>query len=348
MLKRSILALCVGLSSLALPAQTFDRCDDLVLIPIGSPHRPKWDKELLTPYVVHEFADGRRSWLFDGFMMIDGVYFSPDGMNYTFGESDFPQAPKSMWEILPDIQLGTESGLGCRALDELIGELKPQLGAPGYRHQVVMTLPGATGASQVWGAIDGEDMDFGKMEHRVKAMTWYVDLVIEKWNAAGFKNIELAGFFYVPEHAEDRDIATVKLVTDYIREKGYSSYWIPYYWAWNYQNWEKMGFDQVYYQPNYFFKSDVPLSRLDDAINEAYELNDNAGGEDMRFGMEMEFEGFNYDRNGNVYSPNNNGLYDYSTNHVFYDRFVDYVNKFEEYDVFTFMPLAYYTGYRAV
>lgn len=337
-----ILSLIMGLLTVSSCfAQNFLCCDDLVLICNGSPHRTRVDEKLLKPYLMHTFADGRQSWLFDGFLMIEGVYFEGD-RSYTFGEAAYDQAPQSMWSKLPDIQLGVGKGVGCEALDKLIGELIPVLGKPAYKHQVVMTLPSAKGASLIWGDM-GVDYDFSKLEDRIAAMKWYVDLLIEKWNEANFQNIELAGFFYVAEHAEERDIPAIKGVNDYIHSKGYISTWIPYFWAWNYQRWFEMGFDQVYYQPNYFFSTDVPLSRLDDAIEEAYNLNV----DDMRFGMEMEFEGYNNDRYGNPYTPHNIGLYDYG-NHVFYNRFVDYVNKFEEHDVFDMMPLAYYTGYQAV
>lgn len=50
-----------------------------------------------------------------------------------------------------------------------------------------------------------------------------------------------------------------------------------------------------------------------------------------------------YDPVYNVVPQRNTGLYDVSP--IYYQRFVDYLDKFEEYDVFEFMNLSYYSGY---
>lgn len=328
-------SLVAALSSAA--QHTDEQVDDLALITIGSPHRPKWTKDLLEPYVVHTFADGSRQWFFDGFMMIDGVWIEGDNVKYSYGEADYGLAPRELWEKLPDIQLGTESGYGCKALDELIGEWLPVLGTPGYKHQIVMTLPVPHQATMAWGKLDGVSMDFSSSADRIKVCKWYIDLVLKKWNACDFKNIELAGFFWIPEEVFDHQVGVAKEVNKYIHDKGYRSFFIPFHHAPNYQRWKEFGFDVTYIQPNYFFKAETPIEVLQCAIEDAY---------NAECGLEMEFEGYNYDAYGHIYSPANNGLYDFSP--LFYQKFVDYVSKFEEEKAFDFMPLSYYNGYQAV
>ena len=58
-------ALCAEAS-----AQQYRTTDirDMALIYQGGSHRLDWTVEEFRPYVVHEFADGERDWLFDGFL----------------------------------------------------------------------------------------------------------------------------------------------------------------------------------------------------------------------------------------------------------------------------------------
>ncbi len=125
---RSMSTLFFALVFVITNAQQFGTIDDLALIWVGSRHRPDWNKELFTQYLVHEYPDGHKSWLFDGFLMIDGRthgerevgedYSSYLNRKYTFGEANFTHADKDMWEWLLHRQLGSYANLACRALDD--------------------------------------------------------------------------------------------------------------------------------------------------------------------------------------------------------------------------------------
>lgn len=355
---RQLLAGCLMLGSLSGFAQQFGVCDDLALIWIGGRHRPDWNKELFTPYIVHEFPDGHKSWLFDGFLMIDGAtngvryeneeYDAYLKRMYTFGEAHFTPADKDMWEWLLHRQLGTYDGLGCHALDERIGELIPELGQPNYKHQVVMTLPISYQAYIGWGKIDGKNLDFGNLDDKLAAMKWYVDLLLTEWEKADFKNIELAGVYWLRESISDsfHEVSCAKAMTQYAHDKGLQMFWIPYYRAPHFADGKSYGIDMVYHQPNYVFSLDRPREMLENSINDAYE-ND--------MGMLIEFEGCcisgvddGINDNRTVVPQGNSCLYEHSANHAFYDRFVEYVDVFEENGVFDFMPVGYYAGYQAV
>ena len=69
-------------------AQQFGTIDDLALIWVGSRHRPDWNKELFTQYLVHEYPDGHKSWLFDGFLMIDEADIESHGPVELFYQED--------------------------------------------------------------------------------------------------------------------------------------------------------------------------------------------------------------------------------------------------------------------
>lgn len=314
---------------------------DAALIWMGNQQRPRWTKELFRPYVVNDYADGHRSWLFDGFIFLEGNVWNEDySINYTFGEANLYPAGKQQWSELLDHQLGLDTGNGCKALDDVIGELIPELGAPASKHKVILMMCIPYGYAGNWGSIGDKKIDFAKPADKIEAMKWYTDQILERWEKAAFKNIELDGIYWLREAASNYEMDLAKPVTDYAHEKGLNAYWIPYFNATNFNNWEKMGIDMAYIQPNYFFTTDKPLSRLDDAINTAYE---------NEMGLELEFEGnyvSGYDPVHNVIPQPNTGLYDVSP--VYYQRFVDYLDKFEEYDVFEFMNLSYYSGYQGV
>lgn len=183
-MKKIVIAAGMLLSSLMSYAQfsTATDIDDLALIYIGSQHRPDWNKDLFAPYVYHTYPDGTKSWMFDGFLMIEFVAYNELGQQVSFGESAASVfgAKRKDWERLLHEQLGTYSGNGCRALDNLIDEMIPELGAPGHKHKVVFTLPVAEIKSDIWGEIDGVKLDFTQSADRIKGMKWYADLLFSE------------------------------------------------------------------------------------------------------------------------------------------------------------------------
>lgn len=348
------LMLSIAMTAISLTAPTADASEaailspdginDLALLYIGSNHRSKWDKEILRPYVVHTYPDGHSSWMFDGFLMVEFVLFSEDGSQSFSIDGDWPYgtpAMKSHWEYMLEHQLGLESNTGCKAIDELITELTPELGAPSRKHKVVMSVPVPTKATQVWGKIDGKNMNFELVEDRITAINWYVDHVVEKWNKAGFKNLELAGIYWTQEAPEyggaTGNMATA--VNKHAHELGLKTYWIPYFSVASRSKWAEMGFDVAYTQPNYAFTTTVPYTQLEEAVESSFELG---------LGVEMEMEGYNFTNvNGTIQkSPAPScGLYDISP--VFWGRVKDYIDVFESHEAFGFLPVAYYAGYQA-
>jgi len=321
-----------------------EEINDLPLIYIGSNHRSKWDKEILKPYVVHTYPDGHSSWMFDGFLMVEFVLYSKDGAQSFAIDGGWPYgepARKEHWEYMLEHQLGLATNTGCKAIDDLISEYLPILGAPSHRHQVVMSLPVPTMATQVWGEINGRKMNFENIHDRIFAINWYIDLIMEKWKDADFKNLDLAGVYWTQE-APEYGSGTGQMATEvneYAHSLGLKTYWIPYYKVKDRDKWREMNFDIAYTQPSYAFNTDVPISQLEDAVNSSFDLG---------LGVEMEFEGYNFTNvNGSLiktpaYSC---GLYDVSP--TFWNRVKDYIDIFETLGAFEMMPIAYYAGYQA-
>lgn len=345
-----IASITLTLLSLAFPSanaqeMSAEDVNDMVLIWIGGHARSEWNKEMFTPYVVHKFQDNHRSWLFDGFLMIEGQLQELDEKGnlvqmYSLGESNDYPARKEHWEYILDKQLGLIDGTGCKALDETIGELIPVLGQPATKHKVVMMQCIPKGFAANWGEINGKKINFGVAAEKIEAMKWYTDLVIEKFNACNFKNIVLDGIYWVREDITDQEVVLVEGMTPYYKEKGLKSYWIPWFHASNLDKWQDLGFDMTYQQPGYFFDVSRPIDRLEQACEDAWEYS---------MGIELEFEGncvVGYDDKRVTVPQHNSALFDNSE--VYHQRFIDYIDYLEEYAIFDFMQMAYYSGYQAV
>lgn len=284
---------------------------DLALIYQGGVGRIDWTESDFEPYVAHTFADGSRDWLFDGFLFLDSR--GPNGSLATTGRAN--GAKKDDWEWYIDRLY--EPGKSLEALDRTIGRLKKEIGDPGFRHKIVLNLLPPDYGLKEWGELDGRMLSFDNDSDRVVASKWYIDRIIDKFNRAGYENLELFGIYY---HDEDLIFCHdfPKLIAPYIHEKGLEFSWIPYFKARGYERHKEMGFDIAYMQPNYFFDP-LPKKRLDETIDIA-----------LRNGLSMEFE-----CDGDALSQKPGSKY---------DRMVDYIDAFEEHGIFDECPIAYYTG----
>lgn len=302
-----------------------DVTTDIALIYAGGDQRPDWTEDELRPYVVHTFADGSRDWLFDAFLFLE---FSSGSTGVSFqngGGSNY--ADRKDWQWLLDRNF--EKGTKLDALDKVIEGEKKNLGNPPMRHKVVMSIPGPIVKQKEWGKLNGKKLDFARPEDRVAACKWYIDELVDRFNKAGYKNIDLAGIYWV-EEALFSNGPIMPEINDYIRSKGLRAYWIPYYKD-NEQfrfNWkDKYGFDIAYQQPNYFFERDIPMKRLADACDESKLYG---------MGLEMEFE------------TQGRSKVQFDDPDSYYQRLVDYIDMFESKGVFDESAIAWYTGTKGV
>lgn len=307
---------------------------DMVLLYGGGHHRDpyKWDSSRIEDYVLYTDTEGKSSWLFDGFLCLEFKDTGTGGAGVTFitgcydtDGSALPSAAKSDWEALADYYF--EDGGGVNAIEEAISSASQKMGSkPETKRKVVIGIPepitnykfSSTATSTTyWGSLNGSELDFSKLSDRVSACKWYIDRVIDNFNAGKYSNVELSGFYWVAEKSTYTNTVMPK-VAEYLDEIGMTFNWIPYFNANGFSEWKSFGFDCAYLQPNYFFY-DVAESRLDDACSKALALG---------MGMEMEFDG-----NACISSSNYKG-----------DRLISYMDKFKEYGVWDSLPLAYYQG----
>ena len=283
---------------------------DLVLIYHGSTHRPDWVANELKPYVYTEREDGFH-WLFDGFLFLEifdkirEIEWDP-GFGYT-------TAGKEQWEWLLDRYFSP--GKGPDAIEMILDSLSVTNMIPLRPRRVVISIPCPVSGFAEWGELDGKMLDFSRSDDQVAATFWFIDRTLEKWNSKKYRHIQLDGFYWVHE-AAGKDFKIIPLVKDYLVQKKMKLYWIPYWNAERAGNWDSLGFDCAYQQPNYFFNKDIPYQRLDDACGFSRQEG---------MGMEMEFD-------NNVSKPE------------IRQRFYDYIRAFEENSVWSESRVAYYEG----
>lgn len=294
-----------------------DKINDLALIYQGGVNRLDWTQDQLLPYVVHQFADGHKDWLFDGFLFLD--FSDGKGRNYAYGYNK-DNARKEEWVWL--LNRLFEKGKALSALDDCIQREKKELENPTFQHSVVVGLPIALPKQTDWGVLDGKTLDFNNQADQIKAMTWYVKQLTKRFKKANYKNIKLVGFYWI-----DEDIATCKKlsidISKYVHSQNKRMYWIPYWKAKGYEQWKQLGFDIAYQQPNHFFTATIPDSRLDEACQSALSNN---------MGMEFEFD--------------ERALFTHKNS--FYNRMKAYIDVFEKHSAFKNSAIAYYSGSKAI
>lgn len=283
---------------------------DLVLIYHGSTHRPDWTADELKPYVYTENESGFH-WLFDGFLFIE-IFDKIREIEWDPGFG-YNTAAKEQWEWLLDRYFA--SGKGPDALESILDSLADKDIAPLRPRRVVISIPCPVYGFTEWGELNGKDLDFSRSEDQVAAACWFIDRSLEKWNSKKYKHIQLDGFYWVHE-AAGKDFKIIPLVKDYLKQKKMKLYWIPYWNAERAGNWDSLGFDCAYQQPNYFFNKDILYQRLNDACGFSRQQG---------MGMEMEFD-------NNVAKP------------LIRQRFYDYIRSFEENGVWAESRVAYYEG----
>lgn len=305
------------------------KISDLALIYAGNSNRPAWTKEHLRPYVTHIYADGHEDWFFDGFLFLE---FSHGDVSFGNGSGKNP-ALQPDWQWLLDEYF--KEGYKLDALDKLISEKKNQLGEPPLRHRVVITccaptkLPNGSWSRKKWGTVNGNDLIFQRPNDRIEAVKWYIDQLVEKWEAANFENLDLEGIYWIEEGLFSNGEIMAD-INEYVHSKGLRSYWIPYYTQ-NEAYWSKWkdvyNFDMCYIQPNYAFLdkngSPQPFSLLTNTVDAAKSYG---------MGLELEFET----------QAASNALH--SVNPMLHQHINDYMDVFEEKGVFDRAGVAYYTG----
>jgi hypothetical protein len=252
----------------------------IVLIYNSDGHR-KWQKDDFKPLLAHVDRAGKPlAPMFDTFLVLplrldNGHAWCPG----------FGSVPANMEDIAAyrDGRLfGGDDQL--RSLDRAAGEIAAALHAPAMRFRVILTLPYPDPIQRDFGKVDAgsPSLDFSRHADRLEQAKWYIRTARARWKAAGYKNLDLIGWYWVHEQTDGDDGILLPEVAKQVHDDGGKFFWIPWFKAPGAQRAKELGFDAAMHQPNYFFKSyQGPVTRLNEAAAFAREHN---------LGMELELD----------------------------------------------------------
>ena len=297
---------------------------DLALIYQGGYRRIDWNQDHFKPFLTWTNPDTQEEeWLFDGFLFIE--IYSGNVFYFEAATGDPLYRPINKADFLWWLDQVFVENRSIDALDKAVGKTIERLGSPPRPHRVVLMVPDAicevTNNLRFWGELNGKTLDFGNDEDRIAAIKWYIDMLMDRWNRKTYKNIELAGFYWVVEdigyysRASNRRVLPV--IGQYVRSLSKQFYWIPYNNASGSSEWKALGSDIAYQQPgNYFYSSSD--SQLAETCSIAMERG---------MGLEMEWDESVW-TNPQVYAP----------------RMHRYLDIFEQRGVWQNAVVAHYMG----
>lgn len=251
--------------------------------------------------------------------MFDGYLFLPTVQALPSGGMPYKNTVKTDWDYVLD-NVFTED-INIDALNKAVAETKTALNMPDYKVKVYYTLLYPSEAITDFGDVDGDGVseDFSKLNDRLKAIKWYMDQFLSRFNDGNYENLEFCGFYWFHEtiSSDEHDNETIPAVRDLVHKLDTQFFWIPYFGANGIYNLESYGFDAVCMQPNYVFNKDATKSRIKDTVDLIKLFN---------MCIELEF--------------NNAGLKD---DH-YYKRYMDYLKGGITYGYMTDSIHMYYQG----
>ncbi len=274
--------------------------------------------EELLPYVAYLDKDAAiKDTMFDSFLFLYANAPMPSGA-YPYQLSNMND-----WQWVIDNLFG--EGVNLNALEEVAGQVKSTLSLPSdFTYKITVSINYPNKGVTKFGDVDGDGVseDLSVYANRMKVCKWFVDEVNRKFSEAGFKNIELVGYYWWHEQIDDstdpQSEQLIKELADYIHSINYQFTWIPYFNANGYDRWKELGFDIACLQPNYVFNESAPVSNI---------YNCDQYTKDLGMGVEMEID-----------EP---CLSDYN----FFKRYMKYVSCGAELGYMDDTVLMYYQGF---
>jgi len=124
--------------------------------------------------------------------------------------------------------------------------------------------------------------DMTAYQNRLAAVTWYVQTLLAKWQAAHFTNLKLTGLYWDSEavnYSTPYETNLIQNAVSLAHGAHLPLIWIPTFGAPGMISWNELGFDSVFIQSNYYEQPSLPVSRVTEASSIA-----------MQNGLGMEVE----------------------------------------------------------
>ena len=216
----------------------------------------------------------------------DSFLFLPYGAYVNEENGDF-----TAWNAYVDNVFAEDANVN--ALSEAAGRVSEGLGRD-VRVRVFFSILYTWPDKTSFGDVDGDGVieDFSKVEDRKKAIKWMIDEQLARFEAGGYDNLDLLGFYWYEEqvtYTDPHELELIRYASDYVHSLGYKLMWIPWYCAPGYTDWKELGFDMACMQPNYAFSGQATVERLYDNAETT-----------KRLGMCVEIEIGQYDAQADI------------------------------------------------
>ncbi|GEO24682.1 DUF4855 domain-containing protein [Alicyclobacillus acidoterrestris] len=169
-----------------------------------------------------------------------------------------------------------QAGQELDALNQAVGLTNQSLNRPGYKEKVVLSIPYFPYGVADFGNVDGQELSFygtstdeDAVAARTTAMKWYVSTLLGKWQAANYQNLQLVGLYWDHEQLNPGlpgDEAMFQAASNVAHSNGLPIFWIPFYGANGTADWQTLGMDAAWLQPNYIEEgADADVTRIRNA-----------------------------------------------------------------------------------
>ncbi|KUO94897.1 DUF4855 domain-containing protein [Ferroacidibacillus organovorans] len=167
------------------------------------------------------------------------------------------------------------------ALNQAMAKTDQGMNKFGYnpypKEKVVIALPYPSYHSGAWGLLGGQILSFkptasdpGSVASRLTAIQWYLNTFLAKWKQAGFSNLSLAGFYLNDEtvhYTFPGEVSLIQGTSQMVHKAGYPLFWIPFYDAGGIEDWQSLGINAAWIQPNYAIQGKAaPAGRVANTV----------------------------------------------------------------------------------
>lgn len=245
----------------------------------GNPGYGNWSKADCKPYAAYVDESGRaQDVMFDSALFL--AQSSPETGHLFIESSDYGATPSNLADWQNYISKTIDRGGDMDALDAAVAETAAELGRPGLKMKVTVMVPFPDALCTDFGMLDGAALNLSGEADAQKALNWYLAEALRRFEAADYKNLEFAGFYWM--HETNYRSSLIRYASEKAQTLGYPMLWIPFYNASGWNRGGDMGLSAVALQPNHFFPSGGPSQ---DRIRDAAALAKMYG-----LGMELEMD----------------------------------------------------------
>lgn len=249
-----------------------------ILVYAGGRGRPAYTVDQFRKMVSSlDSAGNSVGWLMTGALFIEIRAASGRGLA-TWAIQ--PPANGSDWEGYLDSLLNP--GGAVARLDSAVSIVESKVGPLAQPYPVVIMTPYPDPAGKPL-QFGGVSYDLSTGAGRLGLEEAYLAGLRARWARRHFAHVSLYGLYWLNETVPtSADRAFLPRLATAVHQSGLKFLWIPYYKSSGYSAWRSLGFDEAWYQPNFFFHPGVSMLRVDSAMHAADSLG---------MGIEIEFDG---------------------------------------------------------